>query len=51
MNTMRRQTESTNLGPRELIETEPPTKEHARAGPKPPTHLKWKYNLSSGYVP
>ena len=29
----------TNLGPWGLTETEPPTKEHAGAGPKPLIHL------------
>ena len=32
-------TESTHLGPWGLTETEPPTKEHAEVGPRPPTHL------------
>jgi hypothetical protein len=33
--TTRRPTESTNLGPEGLTETEPPTKEHAWAEPRP----------------
>jgi len=35
----RKSTESNNLGPWELTEVEPPIKEHAEAGPKPPTHM------------
>ena len=31
--------ESTNLGPWRLTETEPPTKGHTVAGPRPPTYL------------
>ena len=38
--TIRRPKESTNLGPRKLTETEPPTKEHAMSGPKLHTHLE-----------
>jgi hypothetical protein len=37
--TTRRPTESTNLSPGGLTETEPPTKEHAGDGPRPPTHF------------
>ena len=37
--TTRRPTESTNLGPQELTEPRLPTREHAGAGPRPPTHL------------
>jgi hypothetical protein len=37
--TTRRPTEPTNLGPWGLTETGPPTREHAEAGPGPPTHL------------
>jgi hypothetical protein len=36
---IRKSTESTNLGPWRLTETILPTKEHARAGPRPPTDL------------
>jgi hypothetical protein len=32
-------TESTNLGPCELTETETPTKEQAWTRPRPPTHM------------
>jgi len=35
-NCIRRRTESTNLNPWEVSETEPPTKEHTWAGPRPP---------------
>jgi hypothetical protein len=28
---------STKLGPRELPETEPPTRKHTQAGPRPPS--------------
>ena len=35
----RRPPEPTSLGLWRFTETEPPTKEHARAGPKPPTHM------------
>ena len=31
--------ESTNQRPWQLTEPEPPTREHAGAGPRPPTHL------------
>jgi hypothetical protein len=34
-----RSTESTNLGPWELSETEPPTKEHTQTGPRPTAHM------------
>ena len=37
--TTRKPTESTNLGPWWLTETEPPTKEHAQAGPRLPAHV------------
>ena len=37
--TKRRPTESPNLDPWGLTETKPPTKEHAGAGRRPPTHL------------
>jgi hypothetical protein len=36
MNTTRRPTESTNMGPWGLTKIKPPTKEHAAAGPSPP---------------
>ena len=45
MDTTRRPTESTKLGPWGLMETKPPTKEHVWLGPRPPTHLKQVYNL------
>lgn len=38
--TTRRPTEPTNQDPWGLTETEPPTKEHAWAGPGPPTHMQ-----------
>ena len=41
----RRPTESSNLSPWGLTETEPPTKEHACVGPRPPTHLQQIYSL------
>lgn len=34
-----RLTESTNLDPWGLSKTEPPTKEHAQAGPMSPVHM------------
>jgi hypothetical protein len=34
-----RPTESTNLDPRGLLETEPPIKERAWTGPRPPTYM------------
>jgi hypothetical protein len=34
-----RRTESTNLNPWGLSETEPPTKEQAQAGPRSPAHM------------
>jgi hypothetical protein len=37
--TTRAPTESASLGPWEITETEPLTKEHAGAGPSPPSHL------------
>jgi hypothetical protein len=37
--TTRRPTESTNMGPWGLTEPGPPTREHAGAGPRPPTLL------------
>ena len=39
MDSTRRPTELTNLNPWGLPETEPPTKEHTWAGPRPPTHM------------
>ena len=38
-NSTGRSTESTNHDPWEFLETESPTKDHAGAGPRPPTHL------------
>jgi hypothetical protein len=37
--TTRRPRGSSNLGPWDLTEPEPPTKEHAGAGPRPSVHL------------
>ena len=34
-----RRTDSTNLGPGDLTQTEPSTKEHTGAGPRPATYL------------
>jgi len=34
-----RPTDSTNLDPWELSETEPPIKEHTQSGPRPPAHM------------
>ena len=39
-NTQRKPTESTNMGPREITETELLTKEQTEAGSKTPTHLE-----------
>ena len=43
----RRCTESSNLGPWLLTETEPPTKEHVSAGSRPLTHLWQRCILDS----
>jgi hypothetical protein len=39
VNPMGRSTVSINLDPRELLETEPPTKEHTWAGPRSPIRM------------
>lgn len=49
--TMRRPTESTNLGSWGLTKTEPLTKEHAGAGPGPQTHLYQMYILVFMWIP
>jgi hypothetical protein len=42
--------ESTNLHLRGLSESEPPTKEHAQAGPRPPSHMKQMCSLAFMWV-
>jgi hypothetical protein len=43
--TTRRPTESTNLGPWRVTETEPPTQEHVWTRPRPPTNMKQMCSL------
>lgn len=49
--TTRKPTESTNLGPRGLTETEPPTKDHARTGPRSPAHIEQMHSLVFVWIP
>ena len=48
--TTRRPTESTNLSPWVLTETEPPNKEHAVGGPRSSTYMRQMCSMVSMWV-